>query len=81
MINIPGYSITRTVYEDSYLLVAFAAIEQTSKQVLLKIVKNLFSIPFFCIEILIRKAARRMPANFLTAIPILFDPSKWIYSS
>lgn len=40
MINIPGYSITRTVYEDSYLLVAFGAIEQTSKHVLLKIVKN-----------------------------------------
>lgn len=43
MINIPGYSITRTVYEDSYLLVAFASTEQTSeqtpKQVLLKIVK------------------------------------------
>lgn len=40
MINIPGYSIIRTVYEDSYLLVAFAALEQTSKQVLLKIVKS-----------------------------------------
>lgn len=40
MINIPGYGITQTVYEDSYLLVAFALSEQSAKQVLLKIVKS-----------------------------------------
>lgn len=40
MINIPGYSIAHTVYEDPYLLVAFALSEPSAEQVLLKIVKS-----------------------------------------
>lgn len=40
MINIPGYAITQIVYEDSYLLVAFALSEHSASQVLLKIVKS-----------------------------------------
>ncbi|GAA0136794.1 hypothetical protein YSY43_36350 [Paenibacillus sp. YSY-4.3] len=73
MINIPGYSITRTVYEDSYLLVAFASIEQTSKQVLLKIVKSGRSVT-------IENAKLIHEFNFLSELDMkgLLKPSSYL---
>lgn len=40
MMEIPGYTITSIVYQDSYLLVVYALSEQTGKTMLLKVVKE-----------------------------------------
>lgn len=40
MLKIPGYTITGIVYEDSYIMVAYARSERTRRTMLLKIVKE-----------------------------------------
>lgn len=73
MIELPGFSITEKVYEDAYILVAFALSEKAAQRKLLKIVKS-------GKRVMVENAKLIHEFNFLSTLDMegLFKPTSYL---